>query len=59
MRIGRVFGHALRCPDSPSPCIHLRIKRKNRRKGYEKDWQPHCWADRPGTGTFQHTENRL
>eukprot|EP00983_Pelagomonas_calceolata_P072308 1151663-Pelagomonas_calceolata.AAC.1 len=24
MRIGRVVGHALRRPDSPSPCIHLR-----------------------------------
>eukprot|EP00983_Pelagomonas_calceolata_P056565 1144649-Pelagomonas_calceolata.AAC.2 len=21
-----------------------------------RDWQPHCWADRPGTGTFQHTK---
>eukprot|EP00983_Pelagomonas_calceolata_P041216 1137967-Pelagomonas_calceolata.AAC.1 len=20
-----------------------------------KDWQPHCWAVRPGAGTFQHT----
>eukprot|EP00983_Pelagomonas_calceolata_P058929 1145694-Pelagomonas_calceolata.AAC.6 len=24
-----------------------------------KDWQPRCRADRPGAGTFQHTEARI